>query len=130
MRYMRSQRTLVAGLLLSVAAASSIDAQTLPGGLTYPATQRGTQVDDYHGSKIADPFRWLEDTDSPQTKAWVEAQNRVTFAYLGTIPERATIRNRLTQLWNYAKYDAPTKIGDRLFYNENSGLLNQSIFYV
>ena len=130
MRDMRSQRTLVAGLLLAVAAASSIDAQTLPAGLTYPAAQRGTQVDDYHGTRIADPYRWLEDTDSPQTKAWVEAENRVTFAYLGTIPERAAIRNRLTQLWNYPKYDVPAKIGDRLFFNENSGLLNQSIFYV
>ena len=127
---MRSQRTLVAGLLLSIAAAPSIDAQTLPAGLSYPAAQRGSQVDDYHGTKVADPYRWLEDTDSPETKAWVEAENRVTFGYLATIPERAAIRNRLTQLWNYPKYDAPKKIGDHLFFSENSGLLNQSILYV
>ena len=125
---MRSQRTLVAGLLLF--AAQSINAQTLPAGLTYPPATRGTQLDDYHGTKIADPYRWLEDTDAPQTKAWVTAQNRVTFGYLGAISERTAIRNRLTQLWNYPKYDAPTKVGDRLFFNENSGLLNQSIFYV
>ena len=130
MRDMRSQGTLAAGLILSLAAASPIVAQTLPAGLSYPAAQRGSQVDDYHGTKVADPYRWLEDTDSPQTRAWVEAENRVTFGYLATIPERDAIRNRLTQLWNYPKYDAPKKIGDRLFYNENSGLLNQSIFYV
>ena len=127
---MRSQRTLIVGLLLSAFATTTIDAQTLPGGLKYPVAQRGTQVDDYHGTKIADPYRWLEDTDSPETKAWVTAQNQVTFGYLGAIPERAAIRNRLTQLWNYPKYDAPEKIGERLFYTENSGLLNQSILYV
>ena len=127
---MRSQRTLVAGLLLSVAVAPNIVAQTLPAGLSYPAAQRGSQVDDYHGTRIADPYRWLEDVDSPQTKAWVEAENRVTFGYLATIPERSAIRNRLTQLWNYPKFDAPNKIGSRLFFSENSGLLNQSILYV
>jgi prolyl oligopeptidase len=127
---MRSQRTLFAGLLLSIAAAPSIVAQTLPDGVSYPAAQRGSQVDDYHGTRVADPYRWLEDTDSPGTKAWVEAENRVTFGYLAAIPERAAIRNRLTQLWNYPKYTAPKKIGDRLFFSENSGLLNQSILYV
>lgn len=130
MREMRSRRTLVAGLLLSIAAATAIDAQTLPAGLSYPAAHRGSQVDDYHGTKVADPYRWLEDVDSPETRAWVEAENRVTFAYLASIPERAAIRNRLTQLWNYPKYDAPTKIDDRFFFSENSGLLNQSILYV
>jgi prolyl oligopeptidase len=115
MREMRSQRTLVAGLLLYVAAAPTIVAQTLPAGLSYPATQRGSQVDDYHGSKVADPYRWLEDTDSPETKAWVEAENRVTFGYLATIPERAAIRNRLTQLWNYPKYSAPKKLVTAFF---------------
>jgi prolyl oligopeptidase len=127
---MKSQRTLFAGLALFIAAIPSIHAQTLPAGLTYPTTRRGTQVDVYHGTSIADPYRWLEDTDSPETKAWVEAQNKVTFAYLATIPERAAIRNRLTQLWNYPKYSTPTKVGDRLFFAENSGLLNQSIYYV
>jgi prolyl oligopeptidase len=127
---MRTQRTLVAGLLLSTAVAPVLVAQTLPAGLGYPAAQRGSQVDDYHGTKIADPYRWLEDVDSPQTKAWVEAENRVTFGYLATIPERDAIRRRLTQLWNYPKFDAPKKIGGRLFFSENSGLLNQSILYV
>jgi prolyl oligopeptidase len=127
---MKSQRTLLAALLFSAVAVTAIDAQTLPATPGYPAAKRGSQVDDYHGTRVADPYRWLEDVDSPETKAWVEAENRVTFGYLAAIPERAAIQRRLTQLWNYPKYDAPTKIGDRLFYNENSGLLNQSIFYV
>ena len=127
---MRLQRTLVAGLLLSTAVAPVLAAQTLPAGLSYPAAQRGSQVDDYHGTKIADPYRWLEDVDSPGTRAWVEAENRLTFGYLATIPERDAIRSRLTQLWNYPKFDAPKKIGGHLFFSENSGLLNQSILYV
>jgi len=126
MSYMKSRRTLFAGLALFIAI-PTIHAQTLPTGLTYPATRRGTQVDVYHGTSIADPYRWLEDTDSPETKAWVEAQNKLTFGYLATIPERAAIRNRLMQVWNYPKYGTPEKVGDRLFFSENSGLLNQSI---
>jgi prolyl oligopeptidase len=127
---MKSLRTVGVAPVFFLFLAATLGAQTLPGGLTYPAAKRGPQVDDYHGTKVADPYRWLEDVDSPETRAWVEAENKVTFAYLGAIPERAAIRNRLTQVWNYAKYDAPTKVGDLLFYSENSGLLNQSIVYV
>ena len=127
---MKSQRKLIAALALTLAAGTTIDAQTLPAGLTYPAARRGTQVDTYHGTSISDPYRWLEDTDAPETKAWVEAENKLTFGYLATIPERNAIRTRLTQVWNYPKYSTPTKIEDRLFYSENSGLLNQSIYYV
>ena len=126
---MKSRRLSIAASLLSIAFAPGVDAQSLPGGLSYPATARGSQVDDYHGTKIADPYRWLEDTDSPQTKAWVEAENRLTFGYLATIPEREAIRKRLTEVWNYPKYSTPDKRGDKLFYLENSGLLNQSILY-
>lgn len=118
---------------LAIAAASfagSASAQTAPSAGTYPATARGTQVDDYHGSQIADPYRWLEDTDSPATATWVQAQNAVTFSYLEKIPGRAAIKNRLTQVWNYPKYSSPTRAGERLFYFENSGLLSQSILYV
>jgi len=127
---MHSLRKVSALALLPFAVVLSAHAQTLPGRLSYPATTRGAQVDDYHGTKIADPYRWLEDTDSPATKAWVEAQNRLTFGYLGAIPEREGIRTRLTQVWNYPKFGVPTKSGDRLFFYENSGLLNQSILYV
>ena len=124
---MRIQRALFGASLLSCTVAFSAPAQT---SLTYPVTRRDSQVDDYHGSKIADPYRWLEDTDSPQTKAWVEAQNRVTFGYLASIPERATIRNRITQVWNYPRYEVPEKFDDRLFFSENTGLQNQGIFFV
>jgi len=105
-------------------------AQTAAPTLKYPVAAKGTQVDDYHGVKIADPYRWLEDTDSPETKAWVEAENAVTFGYLNGIPERAAIRNRLTQLWNYARYGAPTKSGGRYFQYQNTGLQNQSVLFV
>jgi prolyl oligopeptidase len=127
---MRSNRIPFAAALLSFATAVSIDAQSSPAALRYPAAERGPQVDVYHGTSIADPYRWLEDTDSPKTKSWVEAENQVTFGYLGTIPERSSIRARLTQVWNYPKYDVPEKKEDRLFFSENSGLLNQSILYL
>ena len=129
MKHMPSKR-FICTALLSLAIAAAVDAQTLPAPISYPATARGTQTDIYHGTTVADPYRWLEDTDAPATKAWVEAQNKLTFGYLATIPERDAIRNRLTQVWNYVKYSAPTKVGNRLFYFENSGLLNQSILFV
>jgi prolyl oligopeptidase len=96
----------------------------------YPQTRKIEQVDDYHGTKIADPFRWLEDDNSAETKAWVEAQNKVTFGYLNQIPERARIKARLTELWNYERYTAPFERGGKYFYYKNDGLQNQSVLYV
>src|SRR6476660_6277700 len=124
-----SMRSLLSASLLPLALAATVNAQT-PSRLAYPVAAKGTQVDDYHGTSIADPYRWLENTDSPETKAWVEAENRVSFSYLAAIPERNAIRDRLTKLWDYPKYFAPTKTGDLLFYFENSGLQNQNILYV
>jgi prolyl oligopeptidase len=115
-------------LLATVAGTASAQTQTLP--LAYPAAQRGSQVDVYFGDSVADPYRWLEDTDAPATKAWVEAENRLSENFLATIPERSAIKNRLTQLWNYPRYGAPFKEGDRYFYFENTGLQNQSVLYV
>ena len=97
--------------------------------LIYPQARRGDQMDDYFGTKVADPYRWLEDADSAETKAWVEAQNQVTFGYLNQIPERAQIKERLTKLWNYEKYGTPFKEGGRYFYSKNDGLQNQSVIY-
>src|SRR5512132_3485469 len=105
-------------LLLVVAA--TLSAQTTNAPLSYPAAARGTQVDDYHGTSIADPYRWLEDVDAPATKTWVIAQNKLTDSFLATIPERTAIRNRLTQLWNYARYSAPFKENGRYFYFQNT----------
>jgi len=123
-------RTSTALAVFALSFAAVATAQAPAATTRYPATARGNQVDDYHGSRIADPYRWLEDTDSPETGAWVQAQNAVTSAYLAGIPGRTAIRDRLTKVWNYPKYSSPTRAGDRLFYFENSGLLSQSILYV
>src|SRR4029078_12553358 len=85
----------------------------------YPDAKRGDQADDYHGTKVADPYRWLEDPDSADTRAWVEAENRVTFSYLEQIPERQKIKERLTKLWNYERYGVPWKEGGRHFFFQN-----------
>jgi prolyl oligopeptidase len=97
--------------------------------LTYPTTRQADQVDDYHGTNVADPYRWLEDPDSEETKAWVDAQNKVTFGYLEDIPQRESLKQRITQLWNYEKYGIPYKEGNRYFYFKNDGLQNQSVLY-
>ena len=104
---------------------SLLDAQSI----TYPPARKSDVVDDYHGTRVADPYRWLEDVDSPETHAWVEAENRVTFAYLEQIPERERIRKRLTALWDYPKYGAPFKKGGRYFFFKNTGLQNQAVLY-
>jgi len=98
--------------------------------LVYPDSQRVDQVDDYHGTKVADPYRWLEDLESPETRAWIEAQNKVTFAWLEQIPQRDAIKKRLTELWDYERIGIPVKSGDRYLYLRNDGLQNQSVLYV
>jgi len=98
--------------------------------LTYPETRLGDQTDDYHGTVVADPYRWLEDVDSDETHAWVEAQNAVTFGFLEGLPTRETYKERLTDIWNYERYSAPRREGGRTFFFKNDGLQNQSVFYV
>ena len=97
--------------------------------LDYPKTKKVDQVDDYHGAKVEDPYRWLEDDYSEETKAWVEAQNAVTFAYFASLPDREPLGKRLTELWNYPRYGAPFKRGGRYFFFKNDGLQNQSVLY-
>ncbi len=96
----------------------------------YPITPQTNLVETLHGVRVADPYRWLEDENAPATKAWVEAENKVTFAYLAGIPEREAIKRRLTQLWNYERYGVPVKQGGRYFFSKNDGLQNQSVLYV
>jgi len=98
--------------------------------LNYPPSHPDpTVVDIYHGQPVPDPYRWLEDLDSEQTRAWIEAQNRLTFDYLQRIPARQRLLERLRQLWNYEKYSQPFKEGGRYFYFKNDGLQNQSVLY-
>jgi len=98
--------------------------------IQYPETKRVDVVDDYFGTKVADPYRWLEDDNSEETKAWVKAENEVTFKYLKKIKARKKIEKRLTELWNYEKYGLPWKEGGRYFFSKNDGLQNQYVLYV
>ncbi|MFC5547212.1 prolyl oligopeptidase family serine peptidase [Massilia aerilata] len=97
--------------------------------LAYPVAKKVDQTDDYHGTRVADPYRWLEDANSAETKDWVDAENKVTQSYLAQIPQREAIRQRLTQLWNYERYSVPYKEGGRYFFSRNDGLQNQSVLY-
>ena len=101
----------------------------LQAQITYPETKKVAQVDDYFGTKVEDPYRWLEDDNSPQTKDWVTAQNKVTFDYLAQIPYREKIKNRLTQLYNYERFGIPFKVGDYYLFSKNDGLQNQAVYY-
>src|SRR6185295_4116005 len=96
----------------------------------YPAAKQSAQVDDYHGVKVADPYRWLEDLDTSDTRHWIEAENKVTFDYLAGVSGRDTIKQRLTELWNYERYSSPEFYGNRYFYTHNDGLQNQPALYV
>jgi len=144
---MTKLRTLFA--VLFVAAALSLpflqrsSAQSMaPGGstaarsstndakLVYPVTKKVEQVDDYFGTKVYDPYRWLEDETSPETKAWVEEQNRLTFGYLDKIPFREKLKARLTELYNYPRINAPFHYGDTYFFSKNDGLQNQNVYYI
>ncbi len=96
----------------------------------YPVTRKIDHVDDYHGVKVADPYRWLEDDNSAETAKWVEEQNRVTFGYLERIPYRGKIRQRLEELYNYPKIGAPSRKNEYYIFSKNDGLQNQSVLYI
>ncbi len=109
-----------------VVASATVAAQ----GLQYPLTRTVDHVDTYHGTKVQDPYRWLEDDTSAETAQWVEAQNKVTFASLEQIPFRQQMKARLQKLYDYAKFSAPSRKGDYYFYLKNDGLQNQSVLYI
>ncbi len=114
------------GLVIAFAACKKEEAAKL----AYPETKKVDQVDDYFGTKVADPYRWLEDDNAEDTKAWVEAQNKVTFGYLDQIPYRPAIKARLTEIFNYPRYSSPFRVGENYFFYKNDGLQNQSVCYV
>ena len=98
--------------------------------LSYPETKKVDQVDDYFGTKVADPYRWLEDDNAEEVKQWVQAQNAVTFGYLDTVPFRPKIKDRLTEIFNYPRYSSPFRAGEYYFFTKNDGLQNQSVYYI
>jgi len=97
---------------------------------TYPSTRGDDTVDVLHGESVADPYRWLEDTWSPETAEWVKLQNELTESVLSTLPNRAEIRDRLTQVWDYPRVGVPSERGGRWFQQRNSGLQPQAVLYV
>ncbi|MCP1383703.1 prolyl oligopeptidase family serine peptidase [Runella salmonicolor] len=102
---------------------------TLHAQMNYPTTRKVAQTDDYHGTKVADPYRWLEDDNAADTKAWVTEQNKVTFGYLEKIPYRGLIKQQLEKVYNYPKYSAPRRKGEYFYFYKNDGLQNQSVLY-
>lgn len=98
--------------------------------LVYPDAERQDVTDVYHGVTVADPYRWLENPDSPETRAWIEAENEITFPYLQSIESRGAIESRLTAVWNYERFGVPEEEGGRYFYSRNDGLQNQNVLYV
>ena len=111
-------------------ATAEIAATTKKEGFVYPETEKITHVDNYHGTEIPDPYRWLENDTTQKVANWVQAQNKLTFGYLNQIPFREKIKERLTKIWNYPKYGTPFKRGANYYFYKNDGLQNQSILYV
>ncbi|HMS16678.1 MAG TPA: prolyl oligopeptidase family serine peptidase [Planctomycetota bacterium] len=121
------------GRLALVACSSPSDAPGSPEPLStpmVPVTQRIDHLDDYHGVSVADPYRWLEQMDSPETRSWIASQNEVTFGFLRSLPQREAIRSRLEEVWNYPKWDAPFERKGRIFQFRNDGLQNHAVLYV
>ncbi len=116
-------------LLLAACATEMNSSKSTTTKFEYPKTAKGEVAETLHGVRVPDPYRWLEDDNAPDTKAWVEAQNKVTFGYLEQIPERARLKERLTKLWNFERYGTPHKEGGRYVFSKNDGLQSQSVLY-
>ena len=126
---MKNKRSLILVSILLLALAPFGCKEKQPA-VTYPVTEKGDVVDDYFGTKVPDPYRWLEDDKAENVANWVEAQNAVTFGYLDEIPFRDKIRSRLTEIYNYPRYSAPFRVGEYYFFMKNDGLQNQSVIYI
>src|SRR5271165_3174012 len=130
-------RTLAAALALPALAAAVAAGSTgrsatssSSGALQYPEARRDAHVDDYHGTPVADPYRWMENIDSPDTRRWVAAEQRLSRAYLDALPGRSAIALRLRKIWNFEKWTPPTRYGNHWFYTHNDGLQNQPVVFV
>lgn len=132
---MKFKQLCVMGIVIGCAATLMMVVQTTVGAetqtLKYPATKRTDQTDTYHGVKVADPYRWLEDDvrQSKEVAGWVEAENKVTFKFLEEVPQRDAIRKLITRLYNFPRLSTPWKVANRYFFSKNNGLQNQSVFY-
>jgi prolyl oligopeptidase len=115
---------------LAAAAAVLSSAALVAQQWQYPSTRKVDQIDTYHGVKVADPYRWLEDDNSAETAAWVEAQNKITFPYLESIPFRQELRTRVRALNNYERYSAPSSKGPYFFFSRNEGLQKQNVLFM
>src|SRR5271165_4292401 len=122
-------RAFVAGMLRAVMLLGLTGTVAVSQPLEYPKAKRTDVVDDYFGAKVPDPYRWLEDSDSPDTQEWVRAENEITSAYLEKLADRETFKARLTELLNYPRYTVPNWEGHRYLYRKNDGLQNQSVIY-
>src|SRR2546421_11315721 len=120
------RRLLPLSILAPIALLCAADS---PTQFKYPPAPMSDQVDDYNGVKVADPYRRLENPDAPESRKWIEAEDKVTFDFLKTIPERDGIRKRLTEVWDYERFGVPFKEKDRYFFSKNSGLQNQNVLY-
>src|SRR6266536_2673151 len=121
---MNAQHLRRAAFLMGIASGSSVVAQSSPG---YPPARKAHVIDDYFGTKVADPYRWMEDLGSPELKQWVDAENAVTIRYLDALPQRDALKARITELWNYPKVTPPRYEGRHWFYSRNTGLQRQSV---
>ena len=110
--------------------AMTLTLSTASAAPAYPAAERGTVVDDYHGTTIADPYRWMEDPAAPATREFVRAQNALAQPWLEALPQRERLKQRLTQLWNYERVGLPRVKGGQYFFTRNDGTQNQSVLYV
>jgi prolyl oligopeptidase len=126
----RTPLTLPARIKLAVACAGVLAASLVAQvPFSYPPTKKGDVVDNYFGTKVADPYRWLEDLNSSDTQSWVTAQNALTFKYLGSLEKRDRLQKRITELWNYPRVTPPTFEGGRWFYWRNTGLQRQAVVF-
>lgn len=126
---LRASLLLIAAASVAACTSARLATRASSARLKYPPAPRGDVVDTHHGVRVADPYRWLEDSGHPATQAWIAAQNELTRGILERIPERAALATRLTELWNYERYGLPERHGERWFVTRNDGLQNQAVLY-